>query len=454
MSNITSATLILGGLLNSTQVYININTEEIIKNATTADYFDNETATTPVQSFSQLKTSDIITLPLYALIFIFAVAGNMLMIIILIQNKMMRTVTNVFLLNLAVSDLLLAIFCMPFTIIPIMLRNFVFGEVMCISIRYLQGVSVTVSCFTLVAISLERYFAICQPLHSRSWQTLKHSYKTILVCWVAAFCVCIPIAVFTKHKQTPSGNYTCREKWDNPTLHKAYTLFLDFVLLLAPTLIMSISYGRICYTLWSGMKMDKKVVEEQNGNGAIYHKSSICTSKDGFGRSITPSEMVELTNKRKRSTKISFNARGIRQSNSEKSRVSKKRVIKMLFAVVLEYFICWTPLFVVQTWMTMDQDHAVQHISNLTHTTIFLLCYVSSCCNPITYCFINKNFRDGFKSVFRCNRCKQPIRARQERPSYYHYSSSRTGVSHMSTFDKANGKEDCKEDCKEDSDEL
>lgn len=139
MSNITSATLILGGLLNSTQVYININTEEIIKNATTADYFDNETATTPVQSFSQLKTSDIITLPLYALIFIFAVAGNMLMIIILIQNKMMRTVTNVFLLNLAVSDLLLAIFCMPFTIIPIMLRNFIFGEVMCISIRYLQG---------------------------------------------------------------------------------------------------------------------------------------------------------------------------------------------------------------------------------------------------------------------------------------------------------------------------
>ncbi|XP_052281144.1 cholecystokinin receptor type A-like [Dreissena polymorpha] len=409
--------------------------------------FTNYTSAAVQKSFRspQLKLSEILTLPIYGLIFITSVVGNLLVIITLVQNRRMWTVTNVFLLNLSVSDLLLAVFCMPFTIIPIMLKNFVFGEIVCVSIRYLQGVSVSVSCFTLVAISLERYFAICQPLHSRSWQTLKHSYKTILVCWIAAFCVCIPIAVFTKHNQTPFGNYMCREKWGNSTLHKAYTLFLDLVLLLAPILVMSISYGRICYTLWNGMKMDKKVFEEQNGNGAIYHKSTISTSKDGFGRSIGTSELKDLTNKRMRSSKIRFNARGIRQSNNEKSRVSKKRVIKMLFAVVLEYFICWAPLFVVQTWMTIDHAHAVQHISNLTHTSIFLLSYVSSCCNPITYCFINKNFREGFRSVFRCTRCKETIRARQEMPSYYHYSSSRTGVSHMSTYDKVNVKVDSDE---------
>ena len=61
------------------------------------------------------------------------------MIITLIQNKRMRTVTNVFLLNLSISDLLLAVFCMPFTIVPIMLKNFIFGPVICVMIRYLQG---------------------------------------------------------------------------------------------------------------------------------------------------------------------------------------------------------------------------------------------------------------------------------------------------------------------------
>lgn len=80
-----------------------------------------------------------IRIPLYSIIFLLSVAGNSLVILTLVQNKRMRTVTNVFLLNLSVSDLLLAVFCMPFTLIPTLLRNFVFGQTMCILIRYLQG---------------------------------------------------------------------------------------------------------------------------------------------------------------------------------------------------------------------------------------------------------------------------------------------------------------------------
>lgn len=78
-------------------------------------------------------------IPLYALIFILSVVGNTLVILTLVQNHRMRTVTNVFLLNLAISDLLLAVFCMPFTLIPQLMRNFIFGEFICVSVRYLQG---------------------------------------------------------------------------------------------------------------------------------------------------------------------------------------------------------------------------------------------------------------------------------------------------------------------------
>ena len=76
---------------------------------------------------------------IYILIFIAALVGNILVIFTLVHNKRMRTVTNVFLLNLAVSDLLLAVFCMPFTLIPMFLENFIFGATMCVLIRYLQG---------------------------------------------------------------------------------------------------------------------------------------------------------------------------------------------------------------------------------------------------------------------------------------------------------------------------
>ena len=76
---------------------------------------------------------------LYAIIFVLAVAGNALVIATLAHDRRMRTVTNLFLLNLAVSDLLLAVLCMPFTLIPTLLRNFIFGKAMCILIRYMQG---------------------------------------------------------------------------------------------------------------------------------------------------------------------------------------------------------------------------------------------------------------------------------------------------------------------------
>lgn len=80
-----------------------------------------------------------ILIPLYCLIFVLSVVGNILVILTLVQNKRMRTVTNVFLLNLAISDLFIAILCMPFNTIPLILQNFVFGKFMCISVRYLQG---------------------------------------------------------------------------------------------------------------------------------------------------------------------------------------------------------------------------------------------------------------------------------------------------------------------------
>lgn len=78
-------------------------------------------------------------IPLYSLIFLLAVIGNALVIMTLVQNKRMRTVTNLFLLNLAISDLLLGIFCMPITLVGMLLRDFIFGEIMCKLLPYLQG---------------------------------------------------------------------------------------------------------------------------------------------------------------------------------------------------------------------------------------------------------------------------------------------------------------------------
>lgn len=93
----------------------------------------------PVYFIPELNVEWTILIPLYCLIFVLSVGGNILVIVTLVQNKRLRTVTNVFLLNLAISDLFIAILCMPFNTIPMILQNFIFGEFVCISVRYLQG---------------------------------------------------------------------------------------------------------------------------------------------------------------------------------------------------------------------------------------------------------------------------------------------------------------------------
>lgn len=78
-------------------------------------------------------------IPSYSMILLFAVLGNLLVISTLVQNRRMRTITNVFLLNLAISDMLLGVLCMPVTLVGTLLRNFIFGEFLCKLFQFSQG---------------------------------------------------------------------------------------------------------------------------------------------------------------------------------------------------------------------------------------------------------------------------------------------------------------------------
>ena len=75
----------------------------------------------------------------------------------------------------------------------------------------------------------------------------------------------------------------------------------------------------------------------------------------------------------------------------------------MLFVVVAEFFVCWTPMYVLQTWFVFDNDGAVEHISAGAMNLVHLLGFASTCCHPITYGFMNASFRRGFVAVF-CRR--------------------------------------------------
>lgn len=94
--------------------------------------------------------------------------------------------------------------------------------------------------------------------------------------------------------------------------------------------------------------------------------------------------------------------RQMRQTNAERSLVNKKRITKMLFAVVLEFFICWTPLYTINTIVLFEPSIIYNNLGSLGISFFQLLAYTSSCCNPITYCFMSRGFRKSFLNLFRC----------------------------------------------------
>uniref|UniRef100_A0A182Y4Z7 G-protein coupled receptors family 1 profile domain-containing protein n=1 Tax=Anopheles stephensi TaxID=30069 RepID=A0A182Y4Z7_ANOST len=578
-------------------------------------------------------------IPLYAIIFLLSVVGNLLVILTLAQNKRMRTVTNVYLLNLvgvderravrdlniqrAISDLLLGVFCMPFTLAGQVLRRFVFGSVMCKLIPYFQAVSVSVAVWTLVAISLERYFAICRPLSSRRWQTQFHAYKMIGLVWTVSFLANSPLCYVQRLQPVgrTTGQMKCREVWPDRVWEKAYVLFHDVGLLFLPLLTMGFAYSMIVSKLWRGLRHEIKhsslyqqtskpggqgpvggcgaavgstcpgaggagviVGGEQHSHpaaagagactgggleavgkplkGKRFEAGFVLTSSLKKGPFKTSTAVVNFASNNNTIGKGNFNSGGgggsncgsnttngagtsgnpcssgvsngsnagsngsgstngadrtlycggvgcegrtgrlrgfchffakfdetpthqphqhpyhhhchhghattatgddaksdasyqfsrhaIRSTYMDKSIEAKKKVkyhsspthhshsiyhvssrcfhsmaasgnksyarhaqhlqvIRMLFVIIVEFFVCWAPLHILNTVYLYSPSFVYQYVNSSGIALVQLMAYISSCCNPITYCFMNRRFRQAFLGIFNCYRSRMPI---------------------------------------------
>ena len=91
-----------------------------------------------------------------SIILVFGTIGNVLVVLVVVKRHRMRTVTNYFILNLAISDLIVLISNIPIDFTMDFMKKWVFGKVMCLIIRPLQTLGTTASILTLVAICLSR----------------------------------------------------------------------------------------------------------------------------------------------------------------------------------------------------------------------------------------------------------------------------------------------------------
>ncbi|VDK87407.1 unnamed protein product, partial [Litomosoides sigmodontis] len=361
-----------------------------------------------------------ITIVSFCIIFCLSVVGNAIVVAVILQQRSMRSVTNIYLLNLAISDLMLSVICMPPTLVSSVIYCWMFGDLLCKLFAYLQPVVVTASAYTLAVIAFERYYAICKPLYSRIWHTRSHAYTMITLVWLISVLANL-LMLFMFELQTYNVNgLTCAPK-HRPILHFGYQIYMTSVLLLIPLCIMIVLYGSVICALRVDMKMDhtsdRSTYSIRGREDDEQQPCKMDMFKDRDGENInfiytslkqvpTNSDVTTLSvTQKNRSVDLAGRNNNLRCTHSERSVLAKQRVIKMLIVIVIIFFCCWTPNYMWWLLLTAQDSFRTFDIWNSkVNTAITVLCYISSCANPITYCFLNKKFRTALLITFGCMR--------------------------------------------------
>ncbi|KAF8794810.1 Tachykinin-like peptides receptor 86C [Argiope bruennichi] len=162
---------------------------------------------------------------LFAIMIMVAIVGNLIVIWIIVAHRRMRTVTNLFLLNLAFADFLLASCNATFNFIFMLNSHWPFGETFCVISNFVASLTVSTSVFTILAMSLDRFVAVTRPLRPRMSKCV--AYSIILSVWTLSSLLSLPSLLYATtitYKYADQGHRTlCYLIWPDQALGKSYT---------------------------------------------------------------------------------------------------------------------------------------------------------------------------------------------------------------------------------------
>ncbi|KAK2585017.1 hypothetical protein KPH14_008543 [Odynerus spinipes] len=322
---------------------------------------------------------------IYASIFITGTIGNISTCIVIARNKSMHTATNYYLFSLAVSDLLLLISGLPAEMYLVWCKySYIFGEGFCVVRGLAAETSTNASVLTITAFTVERYVAICHPFLSQTMSKLSRAVKLILVIWLVALSFALPQALqvgVVTHEYNSTTIVTCTVK--RVLIRHSFEMS-TFLFFIVPMSLITVLYILIGFKLRKSNMMKRKPGNGETGRSCRHHP----------GR-------------------------------------STRRVLKMLVAVVVAFFICWAP-FHVQRLIAIYGTDSKDHVSSKSKwvASLYLmmtyvsgvLYYVSTTINPILYNIMSNKFRVAFMETL-SKSCRVSV-LRQEQRSYSSLSRS------------------------------
>ncbi|XP_054841662.1 neuropeptides B/W receptor type 1 [Eublepharis macularius] len=298
------------------------------------------------RSAPQLIPRFYIAVPIiYSVICAVGLTGNSAVIYVILKAPKMKTVTNIFILNLAIADELFTL-VLPINIADYLLLQWPFGEFMCKLIISIDQYNTFSSIYFLTVMSIDRYLVVVATIKSKKifYRTYRAA-KLVSVCvWFFVTIIILPFSIFAKI-HTEEGRSQCVFVFPNPEgfwwkVSRLYTLIMGFAI---PVSTICILYSTMLYKL--------------------------------------------------RHMHLHSNAKALDKA--------KKKVTVMVLVILAVCLFCWTPYHlstVVALTTDIPQTPLIIGISYFITT----LSYANSCLNPFLYAFLDDTFRKSFRKLIEC----------------------------------------------------
>lgn len=304
------------------------------------------------------KGIGIIEAIIFNAIFIVSLVANFIIIVRVVRVHQLKTVTNCFIANLAMADLLFTTGCPVIAVVRIT-GTWVLGAFFCHTLVYLEFVCMFAVIWTMTVISIDRFICIVKPNNCRI--SLKMAIAIVIVIWLFAFTSSIPMAAFFNVKSFSMDNSTikiCTLVWPQNTRVHVSVIFVSCLFVIGfvmPLSILSHNYYRVFRTFWKSRKTINRKESRASQNVEDLIK---CTS-----------------------------------SGAKRRSARNYRVIRILVLLVLLFFLMWLPIFIAFIGVQYDGSYEYFKMHSWMLMTCAYFAFGNACVNPFVYVFINERFR-------------------------------------------------------------
>lgn len=284
-----------------------------------------------------------------------AICGNLLVCWTIFKHPRLRSTSNIYIACLAVSDALIAALGFPFTLAVLLTGRWPFNKASCDFQGFAFTVFGTVSLLTMTLTAIARYFKVTRPSLHRKIYSKRNIFLSVSTAFIVSTAFPV-ILIFNDAFRFHPGKFICIYDCDNVGVPMCLTMGVFLIMA---------CYGPIVFCNFGIFRSVRQ------------HNNQLWASR-------------EEQQENKKDTK-----------KRAKMRVEEIKVSKLLFAIVIAFTCCWSPLLVIDAIGIVSGNYWMPREVYMLYT--YLSGYSSSV-NPVIYGMFNQQLRREFCQIFRCRR--------------------------------------------------